>query len=157
MKPGAKQQLIVLAHFNDGHREDVTQWVKYTSANGEVAQVDEQGLVQITGYGEGALTAWYLSKVVVASVTVPFANMLEPAVFAHSPRRNFIDDLVLAKLQKRFDVTFRLTNPKLSSCRLNADFEHQALPDIMEMLCAALDVTYTMTGSTITLDGTPCE
>ncbi|MBD2700020.1 FecR family protein [Spirosoma sp. BT702] len=64
---------------------------------------------------------------------------------------------VLAKLQKRFDVTFRLINPKLSSCLLNADFEHQALPDIMEMLCAALDVTYTMSGNTIVLDGTPCE
>jgi len=99
LSPGAKQQLIVIAHFGDGHREDVTQWVKYTSANGEVAQVDEQGLVQITGYGEGALTAWYLSKVVVASVTVPFANTLEPAIFAQAPRRNFIDDLVLAKLQ----------------------------------------------------------
>lgn len=99
LAPGAKQQLIVIAHFGDGHREDVTQWVKYTSANGEVAQVDEQGLVQITGYGEGALTAWYLSKVVVASVTVPFANTLEPAIFANAPRRNFIDDLVLTKLQ----------------------------------------------------------
>ncbi|GAB3687349.1 FecR domain-containing protein [Spirosoma flavus] len=66
-------------------------------------------------------------------------------------------DQVLASLQKRFNVTFRLVNPKLSSCRLNADFEHQALPDIMEMLCAALDVTYTMSGNTIVLNGTPCE
>ena len=32
LKPGMKQQLLVLAHFTDGHVEDVTRWAKYTPA-----------------------------------------------------------------------------------------------------------------------------
>ena len=43
LKPGAKQQLIVRAHFTDGHAEDVTRWVKFTSTNESVAQVDGHG------------------------------------------------------------------------------------------------------------------
>src|SRR5690242_3686286 len=35
------QQLNVRAHFSDGHTEDVTRWVKYTSANETVSQVDD--------------------------------------------------------------------------------------------------------------------
>ncbi|WP_420150573.1 FecR family protein [Spirosoma sp.] len=81
-------------------------------------------------------------------------EMYEPitVVFDNAPL-----DQVIDKLQKRYHVTFRLTNPKLTSCRVSADFEHQALPTIMEMLCTALDVTYTMTGNTILIDGIPCE
>lgn len=99
LAPGAQQQLVVRAHFSDGLVEDVTQWVKYDSANAEVAQVGATGQVKIVGFGEGAITAWYLSKVVIATVTVPYNNELSPEVFTQAPRRNFIDDMVLAKLE----------------------------------------------------------
>ncbi|GAB3987718.1 FecR domain-containing protein [Spirosoma daeguense] len=64
---------------------------------------------------------------------------------------------VITKLQQRYHITFHLANPKLTNCRLNADFERQSLPDIMEMLCTALDVTYTMSNNIIMIDGAPCE
>jgi len=99
LKPGVKQQMILLAHFSDGHVEDVTRWGRYTSTNAAMAQVDEQGQLNISGYGEGAVTAWYLSKLVVAPVTSPYATSVEPEVFAKAERRNFIDELTLAKLQ----------------------------------------------------------
>src|SRR4030095_14017819 len=51
----AMQQLIVLAHFSDGHVEDATRWAKFTSVNGTVASVDDRGLVTITGSGEAAV------------------------------------------------------------------------------------------------------
>lgn len=98
LRPGMTQQLIVLAHFTDGRVEDVTRWAKYTSANESVAQVDDDGLVRIMGYGEGAITAWYLSQVVVTSVSSPFEQAVAPEVFAGAARRNFIDELVLDKL-----------------------------------------------------------
>ncbi|HEV3022953.1 MAG TPA: Ig-like domain-containing protein, partial [Pirellulales bacterium] len=98
LKPPMTQQLVVLAHFSDGHTEDVTRWVKYTSTNESVAQVDEQGLVAVTGYGEGAITGWYLSRVVIATVSSPFPGSEPAEVFARAERRNFIDELVLAKL-----------------------------------------------------------
>jgi hypothetical protein len=98
LKPQTTQQLVVLAHFSDGHREDVTRWVKYTSTNESVAQVDEQGLVNVMGYGEGAITGWYLSRVVIATVSSPFPATVPAEVFAQAERRNFIDELVLGKL-----------------------------------------------------------
>src|SRR5439155_7341893 len=74
LQPGANQQLLVRAHFSDGHSEDVTRWAKYTSANASVTQVEDSGLAQVVGNGEGAITAWYLSRIAIATITVPFTN-----------------------------------------------------------------------------------
>ena len=54
----------------------------------------------MTGNGEGSITAWYLSKIAVATVTVPYANDVPADVYARAPRRNFIDEQTLAKLQE---------------------------------------------------------
>ncbi len=99
LRSGQEQQLVVLAHFDDGHSEDVTRWAKYDSTNLSVAKVDDAGGVQVQGHGEGAITAYYLSRVVIATITSPMEANVPPEVFAKSPRRNFIDELVLAKLQ----------------------------------------------------------
>lgn len=96
---GARQQLLVLAHFSDGHVEDVTHWAKYTSVNQTVAQVDEQGSVEVTGAGEGAVKVWYLNINALAFLSVPYANEVPAEVYAQAPRRNFIDDQILKKLQ----------------------------------------------------------
>ena len=99
LKLGAEQALRVRAHFDNGRSEDVTRWVKYTSANESVANVGEDGRLRVIGHGEGAITAWYLSRIAIANVSVPFTNKLAAAVFSKAPRRNFIDDLVLEKLK----------------------------------------------------------
>jgi transmembrane sensor len=66
-------------------------------------------------------------------------------------------DEVIKQLDKRFDVRIHLVNPLMKTCRLTADFEKQSLPAILEMLCATLDATYTMSGKTILLEGGACE
>jgi hypothetical protein len=99
LDPGATQQLLVQAHFSDGRVEDVTRWVKYTSANETVAQVDDNGRIKVSGFGEGAITAWYLSKIDIALVTVPYTNKVASQVFARAKKRNFIDELALEKLK----------------------------------------------------------
>ncbi|MBI3415924.1 MAG: DUF1553 domain-containing protein [Verrucomicrobia bacterium] len=99
LKPSVSQQLNVRAHFTDGHAEDVTRWVKYTSANTTVATVDDNGLVQVMGNGEGAITAWYLSRITIATITAPYEQKISEQTFAETKRRNFIDDLVLEKLR----------------------------------------------------------
>jgi hypothetical protein len=88
-----------LAHFSDGHTEDATRWTKYTSVHGSVASVDERGLVKISGSGEAAIKAWYLNQNAMAFLTVPYPNEAPAEKFAEAPRRNFIDELVLEKLQ----------------------------------------------------------
>jgi hypothetical protein len=99
LEPGATQHLLVRAHFSDGHSEDVTHWAKYTATNTSVAEVDDDGGLSIVGHGEGAVSAWYLSHIVVATVTVPYAIEIPRETFTSIARRNFIDDLVLEKLQ----------------------------------------------------------
>ncbi|MBW3600374.1 MAG: DUF1553 domain-containing protein [Planctomycetes bacterium] len=96
---GVRQQLVVLAHFSDGHVEDVTHWAKYTAVNQSVAQVDEQGLVEVMGAGEGAVKVWYLNINALAYLSVPYENDVPAQTFAKAPRRNFIDEIVLEKLQ----------------------------------------------------------
>ncbi|MDF1811983.1 MAG: DUF1553 domain-containing protein [Verrucomicrobiales bacterium] len=100
LKTGDSQQLIVQAHYSDGRIEDVTHWAKFTSADATVAEVDEHGKVSIIGPGEGAVTAWFSSQVVLARMTVPFRNDLSPDLFSNAPRANFIDDLVLTQLEQ---------------------------------------------------------
>jgi hypothetical protein len=100
LKPGVKQRMVVRAYFSDGSTQDVTRWAKYTAADTSVATVDDKtGEVSVVGPGEGAITAWYLSKIAIATVTSPYANDVPVDTFAKAQRRNFIDDLVLEKLQ----------------------------------------------------------
>lgn len=95
----AEQQLRVIASYSDGHAEDVTKWVKYSAADPSVASVDEDGKVQVQGNGETAISIWYQSQVSFARVANPYPNKISPEVFAASPRQNFIDELVIKKLQ----------------------------------------------------------
>lgn len=94
-----KQPLVVQATFSDGHVEDVTQWVKFSSTNHSVCQVDDRGLVTVTGPGEASIVAWYLAQNAVGTITVPYAVPIAAGAYRDSPRANFIDELVLAKLQ----------------------------------------------------------
>jgi len=99
VKPGDEQQVSITAYYDDGSQRDVTHWAKYTSANETVAKVDEQGLLTITGYGEGAVTAWFQSKIAMGHVTSPYPREVSEEVYGQAPRRNFIDELSLAKLK----------------------------------------------------------
>ena len=126
LKPGDDQQLIVVAHFSDGHQEDVTRWAKYTATNLSVAQVDEDGRVSVMGHGEGAITAWYASRVVVATIASPYTHAIDRNVFASAPRRNFIDELVLAKLES--------LNLPPSPPASDAEFLRRAFVDTIGML-----------------------
>jgi hypothetical protein len=99
LQPGAGQRLNVRAFFTDGHAEDVTRWAKFTAVDGAVAQVGDDGGLKVVGPGESAVTAWYLSRIAIATVTVPYTNAVAAERFAQTEKRNFIDELVLEKLQ----------------------------------------------------------
>lgn len=98
LKPNESAKLQVRARFADGREEDVTRWVKYTSTQQGVAVVDEVGGVKVLGPGEGVISAWYLSKIATARITVPYENPTEG--LAEGKGRNFIDDEVLKKLRE---------------------------------------------------------
>jgi hypothetical protein len=98
--PGQAVKLTVTAKYGDGSSRDVTRWAKFTSTDETICSVDPQGVLSVIGHGEGAVTAWFSSKIAVARILVPFPHEIPPAVFAAAPRANLIDDLVLEQLQK---------------------------------------------------------
>ena len=100
LTPGDTQQFIVRATYSDERVEDVTRWAKYTSSNESVAQVDKDGRVDVVGRGEGAIVIWFSSQIVLSKITSPYDNQIDSVVFAEAPRNNFIDELVLDKLEQ---------------------------------------------------------
>jgi len=116
----------VTAVFNDGHREDVTRWTKYTAGNSSVATVNDDGAVKVVGNGEGTVTAWYLSKLAIATVTVPYPQAPNAAAFAEFQPRNFIDERVAEKLRE-------LNLPPSERCT-DAEFIRRAFLDTIGVL-----------------------
>ncbi len=100
LKPGDKQPLIVQAEYTDGRVSDVTQLAKFTSANEAVATVEEDGLVSVIGHGEGAISVWFDSRIVIGRVTVPYSNRIKPDTYAKQEPRNFIDELAIAQMKR---------------------------------------------------------
>ena len=96
---GARAQLRVVAHYSDGHAEDVTRWSRFSTADENVAVIDEHGALQVKGPGETALAVGFLTGVGSVRVTSPFAHRVPDAAYAESPRANFIDELALKKLR----------------------------------------------------------
>ncbi|HYR57092.1 MAG TPA: DUF1549 domain-containing protein, partial [Chthoniobacteraceae bacterium] len=128
LKPGQTQPFKVTAFFNDGHNEDVTRWAKYTAGNTAVAPVDDNGAVKVVGHGEGTITAWYLSRLAIATVTAPYEQPVDAATFAALKPRNFIDERVVEKLRE-------LNLPPSDRCT-DAEFIRRANLDTIGVLPA---------------------
>jgi hypothetical protein len=96
LKPGDTTQFAVLAHFTDGATREVTHFAKFTATDTSVGTVNDEGAVQVVGHGEGAITAWYLSKIAIATVTSPYDNTVPAEQYAGAS--NLIDREVNQKL-----------------------------------------------------------
>ncbi|MBG87068.1 MAG: S-layer protein [Verrucomicrobiales bacterium] len=97
MKPEAKQQLSVFAHYSDGHVEDVTRASLFEPNEKEVAEVDEHGLVSMHKQpGDVAVMVRYQGKVAVSIASLPLGAPVKHL----PPEQNFIDTLVFKKLKK---------------------------------------------------------
>lgn len=126
LKPNDALQVLVRAWYSDGHAEDVTRWAKFSSSEELVAGVDDDGKIKVKGHGEAAITVWYSNLVSATRILAPFANQLEARTFAEAPRKNFIDELVLKKLQ-----TLRI--PPSGQCS-DAEFIRRAYLDAAGIL-----------------------
>jgi hypothetical protein len=96
---GQSQQVLVFASYSDGRTRDVTRWAKFESTDTGVAQVDDQGLINVVGPGEGAVTVWFSSLVDLVTISSPYEDAVNESVYANAPRMNPIDELNLKKLQ----------------------------------------------------------
>ncbi len=125
---GESQQILVRARYASGQSEDVTRWVKWSSADESVCRIDDQGKSQVIGPGEGAIVAWFASKLAIARVTVPYEGQPTPAgPTAQYPKpRNFIDEQIDKQLT-------RLNLPPSPDCT-DAEFVRRAYIDTIGRL-----------------------
>lgn len=100
LAPGETAKIAVKAEYDNGKVVDVTHLAKFSATDEAVAGVDEDGNVTVRGSGEGAVLAWFDSRIVLSRLTIPFPNEIDPAIYDTLPRNNFIDELNLAQLQK---------------------------------------------------------
>ncbi len=90
-------RLLVTGHFLDGHREDLTHQVVYSTNDGEVAAVGGDGVVSGKRLGETAILIRAAGQFASAGVGVigpPVANYPQIA------RWNLIDEHVFRKLER---------------------------------------------------------
>ncbi|HEV3166324.1 MAG TPA: DUF1549 domain-containing protein [Isosphaeraceae bacterium] len=92
MSRGARQQVIVTAHYTDGSTEDVTRWAQYQSNDAEVAAVADAGQVSTRELsGLAAIMARYQGQVAVFQATVPLGIPIDSN--PDFPATNFVDTL----------------------------------------------------------------
>ena len=110
--------------------------MKWSSADESVCRVDENGVASVVGPGEGAVVAWYASKIAIARITVPYPDR-KPAdeggglVDRRKPR-NFIDEQIDRQLA-------RLNLPASPACD-DAEFIRRASVDTIGRLPTADEV-----------------
>ena len=90
------QQVISVAHYSDGSTRDVTRMTQFDSNDTEFAEVSVTGLVTTAKLtGSVAVMARYQGYVDVFRSTVPLGVPVENL----PPEKNFVDQLVFAKLK----------------------------------------------------------
>lgn len=97
-RPREKQRLLIRATFSDGHTEDVTDRARFNTNDAGVAAVSTEGLVEVGTPGATAVQAKYMDQLVVARVTVPYAQKVDPAAF--KDQSHYVDAAVYAKLKE---------------------------------------------------------
>jgi hypothetical protein len=125
-------RVSVRAVYSDGTAEDVTRWARFGSTEELVARVTEDGVITRTGNGEAAITVGFGTKVATLTVTAPVFTVARDA-FKQPLRNNFVDELVLKKLQL-------LQIPPSGQCT-DAEFIRRAHLDTCGILPAPEDVT----------------
>jgi hypothetical protein len=101
-RKGERLRFLVRAHYADGRVEDVTRWAKFTSTDETVLRVtDPNGGVEVAGSGEGAVTAWFSSRIVLSRVLSPFPGKGPSAPWTDAGNaRNLVDEAVNAQLRQ---------------------------------------------------------
>ena len=100
LAPTQTQQMSVTVFYEDGTTRDVTQLANYLSNDQAIVGVDETGKLTAGPFpGETAIMVRYMNMITVCSAAIPQQQKVPAEFYAALPRNNFIDDLVLAKLQ----------------------------------------------------------
>jgi hypothetical protein len=129
--PRGRQQLRVIACFDDGSEADVTRLAQFQTNAPDLAVADDRGLVEARdGVGEAAIMARYGGRVAVARVVVP--NGGEQPAWDDPRSTNRIDPLLFGKLRE-------LGIPPSPACT-DAEFARRSALDLCGILPDPADV-----------------
>jgi hypothetical protein len=96
--PHWQQQLVAVAHFEDGAERDVTRLTKFSSSDDQVASISGDGMLTGHRRGQVAVMARYLDQLVSCQFTL--AKDIEGFHWSAPPAANYIDELVYEKLRQ---------------------------------------------------------
>jgi len=94
MQTGEQQQLVAIATWSDGTKEDVTPVAQFDALNDSVASVTANGLITAKEKGETHVMVRFCGQAEVSQVSLPFARI---ANYPTLPANNFIDTKLIAK------------------------------------------------------------
>ena len=99
-KAGETVELRVLAHWDDGAIEDVTDITRFRTNDESVATVDEKtGVVTAKGKGDTHIVAFYDNGVASVAAMLPVSDKVGPN-YPPIAASTKVDELIAAKLQK---------------------------------------------------------
>ena len=128
LRKNQTQSFQISAHFSDGTKKNVTPWTIFNSTDETLAKIENKtSKATVIGYGEGAITAWYSSKLNIARITSPWPerkHLTKPNISQQS--ENIIDK----------NVDFQLTQLNLqpSPPTTDAEFLRRAYLDTIGTL-----------------------
>ena len=89
------QQLVALAHFDDGSVRDVSDLAVYSSSQEATASVSVDGLVEFKSTGEASFLVRYLGQITAANMT--YVRPDPAYVFSGPSVANYVDEYVFAR------------------------------------------------------------
>ena len=97
LRPGDRQQLLVRAHWPDGHTRDVTWLAQFFSNDETTVTVTPDGVAKAIRPGATSVRAHFQGQVEVVRITIPATNVIEDWKFTRG--QNAVDEPVFARLK----------------------------------------------------------
>lgn len=98
-KVGEQFKLRVVAHWQDGDVEEVTDITRFRTNDESIAEIDADGVVTIVGKGDTHVVAFYDNGVAPIPVMLPVSDHVGKK-YPSVATRTEIDSLILQKLRK---------------------------------------------------------
>lgn len=66
-------------------------------------------------------------------------------------------DQIMTRIEKKFNVTFKVDNAQLKKCTITADFTDHSLESTLQIISEVLDIEYKINGSEVVITGAGCK
>jgi hypothetical protein len=94
---GFRQQLRVVATYQDGKQRDVTHWAKFDSMDEAVVMVTPEGKFTTIGRGQAPIMVRFEGQADICTALVPFSKSVELTGWQDN---NYVDTLAAAKFRE---------------------------------------------------------